>query len=199
MTTTERKQIEYKKISDALPEKTAAQKTRKALCQKYLENIKDDGRFGRIDELISVKPSSRKTRVSKQGKTDITIRFNNGNKIVNKAVERKTNGGRIEDLIQAFEKGNDKFIAYKLDYTVKHTLKDGTIKEEIRKADILALFSQFYNMLEEVGAIKWTNGNNNERAIQVSSKKMFDRLLDWVIPFDVNSVYSMDDFEGLEM
>ncbi len=199
MTTTERKQIEYKKISDALPEKTAAQKTRKALCQKYLENIKDDGRFGRIDELISVKPSSRKTRVSKQGKTDITIRFNNGNKIVNKAVERKTNGGRIEDLIQAFEKGNDKLIAYKIDYTVKHTLKDGTIKEEIRKADILALFSQFYNMLEEVGAIKWTNGNNNERAIQVSSKKMFDRLLDWVIPFDVNNVYSIDDFEGLQM
>ena len=54
-------------------------------------------------------------------------------------------------------------------------------------------------MLEEVGAIKWTNGNNNERAIQVSSKKMYHRLLDWVIPFNVNSVYSMDDFEGLEM
>ena len=199
MTTTERKQIEYKKISDALPEKTAAQRARKTLCKKYLQNLKDDGRFGRIDELISVKPTSRKTRVSKQGKTDIPIRFYNGIKVVNKAAERKTNGGRIEDLIQALEKGNDKFIAYKLDYTVKHTLKDGTIKEEIRKADILALFSQFYNMLEEVGAIKWTNGNNNERAIQVSSKKMFDRLLDWVIPFDVNSVYSMDDFEGLEM
>ena len=199
MTTSERKQSEYKRISDALPEQTKAQRARKALCQKYLENLNDDGRFGRIDELISVKPTSRKTRVSKQGKTDITIRFNNGIKVVNKAVERKTNGGRIEDLIQALEKGNDKFIAYKLDYTVKHTLKNGTIKEEIRKADILALFSQFYNMLEEVGAIKWTNGNNNERAVQVSSKKMFSRLLDWVIPFDVNSVYSMDDFEGLEM
>lgn len=199
MTTTERKQIEYKKISDALPEQTKAQKTRKALCQKYLENLNDDGRFGRIDELISVKPTSRKTRVSKQGKTDITIRFHNGNKVVNKAVERKTNGGRIEDMIQALEKGNDKFIAYKLDYTVTRSLKDGTTKEETRKADIIALFSQFYNMLEEVGAIKWTNGNNNERAIQVSSKKMFDRLLDWVIPFDINSVYSMDDFEGLEM
>ena len=199
MTTTERKQIEYKRISDALPEQTSAQKARKALCLKYLENLNDSGRFGRIDELISVKPSSRKTRVSKQGKTDITVRFHNGNKVVNKAVERKTNGGRIEDLIQALEKGNDKLIAYKLDYTVKHPLKDGTINEEIRKADIIALFSQFYAMLNEVGAIKWTNGNNNERAIQVSSKKMYDRLLDWVIPFDVDSVYSMDDFEGLEM
>ena len=199
MTTSERKQVEYKRIVDVLPEQTSAQKTRKALCQKYLENLNDSGRFGRIDELISVKPTSHKTRVSKQGKTDITIRFHNGNKVVNKAVERKTNGGRIEDLIQALEKGNDKLIAYKIDYTVKHPLKDGTVTEEIRKADIIALFSQFYTMLKEVGAIKWTNGNNNERAIQVSSKKMYDRLLDWVIPFDVNSVYSMDDFEGLEM
>ena len=104
MTTTERKQIEYKRISDALPEKTKAQKARKALCLKYLENLNDDGRFGRIDELTSVKPTSRKTRVSKQGKTDITVRFNNGSKVVNKAVERKTNGGRIEDMIQALEK-----------------------------------------------------------------------------------------------
>lgn len=199
MTTTERKQIEYKRIAEALPEQTSAQRTRKALCLKYLENLNDSGRFGRIDELISVKPTSHKTRVSKQGKTDITIRFHNGNKVVNKAVERKTNGGRIEDLIKALEKGNDKLIAYKLDYTIKHPLKDGTATEEIRQVDIIALFSQFYNMLVEVGAIKWTNGNNNERAIQVSSKKMYERLLDWVIPFDVNSVYSMNDFEGLEM
>lgn len=195
----ERRTQEHLARIEAMPRGTKAQKIRYDLCMKYLYNFKDDGRFGRIDELMAVKATSSKARVAKQGKNDIPVRWNNGTREVNRPAEYKTNGGRIQELIDRLEGGKDKLFAYKLDYTVKHKVKSGEVKTETRQAEIICYFSQFYNMLLEVGAIKLTNGKNSELAIQPSSKKMHERLLEWPIPFDPYNTYCEDDFDGLEM
>ena len=195
----ERRTKEYFERIEAMPQGTKAQKIRYDLCIKYLYNFKDDGRFGRIDELMAVKATSSKTRVAKQGKNDISVRWNNGTREVNRPAEYKTNGGRIEELIDRLEGGKDKLFAYKLDYTVKHKVKSGEVKTETRQVEILCYFSQFYSMLLEVNAIKLTGGNHSELAIQPSSKKMYERLLEWPIPFDPYNTYCEDDFDGLEM
>jgi hypothetical protein len=39
---------------------------------------------------------------------------------------------------------------------------------------------------------------NPEPAIQVSSKRLFERLLDWPIPYEPDTVYTPDDFDGVE-
>ena len=199
MNNSERRTAEYLARIEAMPQGRKAQKIRYDLCMKYLYNFKDDGRFGRIDELMAVKGSSSKTRVAKQGKNDIPVRWNNGTREVNRPAEYKTNGGRIEELIDRLEEGKDKLFAYKLDYTVKHTVKSGKVKSETRQAEVICYFSQFYSMLLEVNAIKHTGGNHSELAIQPSSKKMYERLLEWPIPFDPYNTYCEDDFEGLEM
>ena len=199
MTNSERRTQEYLARIEAMPRGTKAQKIRYDLCMKYLYNFKDDGRFGRIDELMAVKATSSKTRVAKQGKNDIPVRWNNGTREVNRPAEYKTNGGRIEELIDRLEEGKDKLFAYKLDYTVKHTVKSGEVKSETRQAEIICYFSQFYSMLLEINAIKPTGGNHSELAVQANSKKLYERLLEWPIPFDPYNTYCEDDFEGLEM
>ena len=199
MNNSERRTAEYLASIEAMPQGTKAQKIRYNLCIKYLYNFKDDGRFGRIDELMAVKATSSKTRVAKQGKNDIPVRWYNGTREVNRPAEYKTNGGRIEELINRLEEGKDKLFAYKLDYTVKHAVKSGEVKSETRKVEIICYFSQFYSMLLELNAIKPTGGNHSELAIQPSSKKMYERLLEWPIPFDPYNTYCEDDFEGLEM
>ncbi len=199
MNNAERRTQEYLARIEAMRQGTKAQKIRYNLCMKYLYNFKDDGRFGRIDELMAVKASSSKTRVAKQGKNDIPVRWDNGTREVNRPAEYKTNGGRIEELIDRLEEGKDKLFVYKLDYTVKHTVKSGEVKTETRQEEIICYFSQFYSMLLELNAIKLTGGKHSELAIQPSSKKMYERLLEWPIPFDPYNTYCEDDFEGLEM
>ena len=47
---------------------------------RHLTNTADDGRFGRAFELECARTNSRKTRVSKQGQIDVSVKFagNNG-------------------------------------------------------------------------------------------------------------------------
>ena len=71
--------------------------------------------------------------------------------------------------------------------------------DELREIDPVVIPTEvFLNALDRFGATKSTNGKNPEEAIQVSSKKFFDWLLDWPIPFEPDLVYTEEDFEGLE-
>ena len=172
---------------------TKAESIRIANIERYARNIgTDPGAAGRIFELSCASKYSRKTAVAKQGETDLYIKFGKGSV----KAECKTNGGRIEAL---YAPNAPRFVIYKLDFVQKHKAgKHTAAYDEERHIDPVVIpTALFLAKLEEFGAIKSTNGKNPELAIQPSSKKWFEWLLDWPIAYNPEWRYTEDDFEGL--
>ena len=171
------------------------QKARLEEMERHAANADHDcGAWGRVFELECASENSRKTRVSKQGEKDVYIHYGRGYV----AAECKTNGGRIESLRKP---GAPKFIIYRLDFIQKHKATKGgrPAWDEVRTVDpVLIPTAVFLAALDRFGATKSTNGRNPEEAIQVSSKKLYDWLCDWPIPFEPGQHYTAEDFEGLE-
>lgn len=160
----------------------------------------DDGKFGKWFELYVVRELSHKTRVSKQNEVDYFMNID-GKRV---AVEVKTNGGRIESLYKLNEKQRTKTLVI---YTLRHTVpvrvrKDGTIAGgEVRMIEpIICTVEYFLNALESVNAIKVIghNDSDRERAIQKDSKKLYNLLKEYPIPYSKELKYTWDDFEGFE-
>lgn len=173
---------------------TKYEKIRESEILRHAENIgRDDGARGRIFEITCASVHSRKTRVSKQGQADIYIHFERGNY----AAECKTNGGRIGSLRKPKA---PRFVVYQLDFVQKHKAsKTRDAWEEVRHVPAVLIPTEvFLAALDRFGATKSTNGKNPEEAIQVSSKKFYEWLLDWPIPYTPGLHYTADDFEGLE-
>lgn len=170
------------------------QRIRAAEIARHTNNIgHDNGAAGRVFELECASTYSRKTAVAKQGAADVYIKYERGHV----AAECKTNGGRIESL----RKPNaPRFVIYRLRFVQKHKAsKTAPAWEELREIDpVLIPTAVFLAALDRFGATKSTNGKFPEEAIQPSSKKFFEWLLDWPIPFDPALTYTADDFEGLE-
>lgn len=175
---------------------TKYQKIRLEEMEKILANLYDDGRFGRAFELWCARANSKKIRVSAQGRIDCYTLFENENgKRYAVPFECKTNGGRIGDIIARVDAGKDGYIVYMLNY------KASTTKGQTRYiAPIIMKQSLFIKVLRECNAIKPVNrnGKREDWAVQPSSKKMFLRLSDYPIAFDTTSVFSVDDFDGIE-
>lgn len=170
------------------------QAIRAAEIERHTANAnRDDGAMGRVFELECASAYSRKTRVSKQGQADLYIKYGRGTV----KAECKTNGGRIESLRQP---DAPRFVVYRMHFVQKHKAgKHTEAYDEVREIDpVLIPTAVFLAALDRFGATKSTNGKNPEEAIQVSSKKFFEWLLDWPIPYEPNLRYTEDDFEGLE-
>ena len=173
---------------------TKNQLERLATCFYYLQSYNASTQ-GRLQEILSVKDNSKKLDVSKQGKNDFTIRYRKENgRIVNKAVERKINGGRIQNSIDKLNNGKDELFCYSMSICNASTSHRERVIEPI-----ICRFSTFYNVLLECNAIKETKGDRNELAIQASSKQLYLRLLDYPIVYNKFSIYSDDDFDGIEI
>lgn len=155
----------------------------------------DPGALGKIAELEGVTADSHKTDVSGANEVDFYVHI--GSKYNNTPAERKTGGGRIAALRKP---GAPAYVVYSMDFIQKHkACKTGPAWDERRIIDpVIIPTAVFLAALDRFGATKSTNGKNPEEAIQVSSKKFFEWLLDWPIPFEPGLVYSEDDFEGLE-
>jgi hypothetical protein len=168
------------KIS-ALPEKTATERERKAQAFRHLYNAEhDNGAFGRVEEILSHSHGSKITRVRKQGQVDTFVKVD-GKRY---GVEYKTNGGRIESLYS----GSVRFVVYSLD------ICNATTSNKPRHLDPVVLRTEtFLEILEDCGAIKCTNGKNPERAVQPSSKKMFEMLVQYGTPFNPEQNYCADE------
>jgi len=166
---------------------------RQAEIKRHSANLTDDGRNGRIFELTCAGVYSRKTRVSKQGQADVFVRFENGNY----AAECKTNGGRIESLMSAKA---PRFVIYKLDFTQKHkATKTAPAWDEKRSIEPRLIPTElFLKVLHRFNAVKSTNGRNPELAIQPSSKRLYEWLMDYPITYVKGYRYTADDFEGLD-
>lgn len=172
-----------------------------------LQNTCDDGRHGRAFELSCVRVRSNKTRVSKQGKTDVSVKMEINGKIRYIPAECKTNGGRIDDLLSG--KNKSPFVIYRLQFTQKHkATKNAPAREENRFIPaIIVPTDLFLQMLMECNAIKAIahNGVQDGMAIQPSSKKMYERLSAYIenygdcVLFDRERTYADFDFEDLEI
>ncbi len=193
-TTRTKKKLDKSIFMEVFIMSTKYQAMREAEIARHLANAEhDDGARGRAFELACASAYSRKTRVAKQGQADVYIKFGRGTV----RAEVKTNGGRIEGLRSA---SAPRFVIYRLRFVQKHKAgKNTEAWDEVREIDpVLIPTAVFLAALDRFHATKSTNGKNPEEAIQVSSKKFFEWLLDWPIPYSPDLRYTEDDFEGLE-
>lgn len=167
----------------AMPEKTATEKARKANAMRHFANLAhDDGAAGRIREILNKSQHSTATNFARQGKSDCFVwvdgkRYN---------AECKTNGGRVQAL---YSSKAPKFVVYSMDIDNAGTAHQRRVVEPkvLRTSVFLAI-------LEECGALKSTNGTNPEIAIQATSKKLFIAMSKYELTYDANRRYNAEDF-----
>ena len=174
--------------------------------QYELNNTTNQGARGRAFELMCAREKSHKTAVAKQGKTDVSVRVVVNNKVKYLPAECKTNGGRVNDLLDGSNKS--RFVIYKLDFVQKHkATKKAEAWEEIRSTPALLIPTNLFTaMLIDCNAIKEVrhNGEVDGIAIQPSSKRMFERLIAYAenfpdMEFSPEADYEDWMFEGLEL
>lgn len=165
-----------------------------------LSDERDCGRWGKAAEVLNVSDTARKVSVAKQGKVDGYF-YLDGKR---KAVEHKTNGGRIGALYR-LAKPEKAFIVYAMDFETRQTFKkDGTprpTKHYVVPAVILKV-SDFLAILEHCNATKvigHKGKGDDEVAIQGDSAKLAKCLADYPITFDPNYHYTSEDFEDIEL
>ena len=153
----------------------------------------DSGLFGKIAELLSHDSDSTITRVQKQGATDLYVIID-GKRT---KCEYKTNGGRIESLYRV-RKPEASYIVYELDFTpAPRKLKDGTIVySERRYVKKLMTVADFLGIIEDTKAVKIASHKGQcdaERAVQCSSKKLYNALMNGnFTDYDRNKTYLSD-------
>lgn len=164
-------------------------------------NTKDCGGRGRAFELMCAFDGSHKTKVAEQNEVDVKVKIIRDNgRIWYAPTECKTNGGRVDELL--VEKPKAKFVIYRLEYTqkLKNSVDVRTVPPVIIPTNL------FVTALKKINAIKVINkkGVFDGYGIQVSSKKLYEKLLDYIdnygdaILFDNQKTYEEWDFEGLE-
>ena len=183
------------------------EKIRSEKVEKILQNAADSGRFGRAFELSCARTNSAKISVSKQGQKDISVKMEVNGKIRYIPAECKTNGGRIDDLLNG--KNKSPFIVYRLQFIQKHkATKTAPEWEEVRAVPAVIVPTElFLQMIVECNALKAINHNGVQDGIgiQPSSKKMYERLTAYIenygdcVLFDNERTYADFDFEGLEL
>lgn len=174
---------------------------------RILSNTADPGRFGKVKELLRARRLSRKTSVSAQDKTDNHVAIRYEEKIRYIGAESKTNGGRVEKIINGTQK--EKFVIYSLEFTQKHkATKTAPAREERREIpDIIIPTELFRSLLLELGCYKDIahGGKVDGIGIQPSSKKLYQRLVAYIdnygdsVLFDPDKVYDSWELEGLEI
>ena len=172
-----------------------------------LNNSKNPGAMGRAFELSCARTGSRKVSVSKQGQTDVSVKVLVNGKAKYLPAECKTNGGRVNDLLDGSNKSA--FVIYRLDFTQKFkATKTAPAREEARHVPpVIIPTDLFVAMLIDCNAIKAIGhgGVQDGIAIQPSSKRMYERLIAYIdnygeaVLFDNTKTYEAWDFEGLEI
>lgn len=174
----------------------------------YIEklNANNNGYKGILFEMSCARDGSHKTSVSKQGQTDVFVKVLVNEKARYLPAECKTNGGRVDDLLNGTNKS--KFVIYKLDFVQKHkATKKADAWDEIRSVPaVIVPTPLFVAMLTECNATKAVahGGIQDGIAIQPSSKRMYERLVAYIenfpdMVFSPENTYEDWMFEGLEL
>lgn len=174
---------------------------RQANIERHQNNKKDNGGKGRAFELMCAREKSHKTRVSEQNQIDVHIKMEVNGKIVYAPAECKTNGGRVDEMINGTTKA--KYVIYRLEYNqkLKNSVDVRTVPPVVIPTNL------FLAMLEELNIIKAINRNGilDGYGIQVSSKKLYITLQNYIedyaeaVLFDNAKTFEDWELEGLEM
>lgn len=157
----------------------------------------DNGAHGRVFELQNARDGSLKCGISKGKQADnyFCVLQADGSKI-RYELESKTNGGRVDEVMEKLSRGREFFIAYSLSICNKNT------NNKLREAEpIVCPASVFIAALEECGALKAVNGRDGQQngiAIQVTKKAWFEWVSDFPVKWDKDWEYSWFDFVELE-
>lgn len=173
---------------------------RELAIERHKNNECDPGGKARAFELECARPKSRKCSVSEQNEVDVFIKMEVHGKISYVPAEVKTNGGRVDELLNGTTKA--KFVIYRLEYTQK--LKNSTDERKI--PPVVIPVGMFLKTLQELNAIKAINkkGVLDGYGIQVSSKKLYLRLLEYIenygdsVLFDNKKTFADWDFDGIQ-
>ena len=153
----------------------------------------DNGAAGRVFELMNARDGSTKCGVSKGKQADnyVSIIQPDGSK-KRYELESKTNGGRVDEVMEKLARGREFFVAYSLSICNKNT--GNKVRET---APIICPASEFISALEECGALKAVNGQDgvqNGIAIQASKKSWFEWVDSYPVKWDRDFDYSWYDF-----
>ena len=182
----------------SLEKPTKWEQYRLATAKRIIANERDDGRWGRLFELLFVGDTSHKTKVAKQGKIDGYFWLNGKRH----KVEYKTNGGRIGALLGAV-KPDTEYIIYIMDFTTRtYTKKDGSTGGGKHYTSTACIFTvaDFLKLVEHLNATKTlTKKGISELAVQGDSAKLCKALQDYPLEFNPDNRYTTNDFEELEL
>ena len=171
---------------------------RLAEARRIIANERDDGRYGRLFELLFVGDTSHKTKVAKQGKVDGYFWLNGKRH----KVEYKTNGGRIGSLLRKISPDTE-YIIYIMDFTTRtYAKKDGSIGggKHYTSAACIFTVADFLKLLDHLNATKvLTKDGIKEPAVQGDSAKLCKALWDYPIEFNPDNRYTSEDFEELTL
>lgn len=184
LTSKEKEALKLIAIEEAKNTKTS--KARAEEMKRLFANRCSDtcGWFGRLVEVSNHTKTSRMVKVARQGKNDTVVKLEVNGKVKYIPAEVKTNGGRIGSLLDAKA---PMFVVYSMN------ICNSATTNMVRKIKPkVMLTSDFIEVLKACNAIKNTNGNNPEPAIQVSSKKMYYQLLE-ATNFEADKVYKLED------
>lgn len=170
--------------------KKTLEQVRQENINKILARPNDDGKKGKAFELENARRGSKKIYVAKAGEADGCAKFRINGKIKYVKVEFKTNGGRVEDIAKS------EFCVYRLDICNSSTSNIRRYVDPVIIPSKVFLDYLYANNL--VKAIN-RNGMLDGYGIQASSKKLYLALQDWCIPYDKDTVYTYEDFEGLTL
>ena len=179
-----------------------AKEIREQMAANYMANTFDCGRKGRAFELAVTLEKSRKVRVSKQGQVDVYIKLRRDNgKVAYIPAEAKTNGGRIEELLNG---SKAQYIIYSMiDVPVpqgKKAKAEGKPMEYRNIKPVVIPKALFLAKLKEFNAIKAINRNGelDGYGIQVTSKLWYEWLSVYPTTWEQGYTYEEWEFEGIE-
>lgn len=175
---------------------------RQAKAEEYLANVNDNGREGRAFELRVTLDGSAKVRVSAQGRVDVHIRLlNEQGKVTYAPAEAKTNGGRVEELLNG---SKVQFVIYAMQNVAvpqgKKAKAEGKPVEYRNIPAVVIPKELFLAKLKEFNAIKVINRNGEQDGygIQVTSKKWYEWLKEYPVIWEQGYTYENWMFEGLD-
>lgn len=176
------------------------QEKRKKAIEFHENNTHDQGGRGRAFELMCARDKSHKCKIAEQNETDVHIKMEVNGKITYIPAECKTNGGRVDELLNGTTKA--KYIIYRLEFAQK--LKNSV---DVRIVPPVVIPTNlFLETLQEINAIKAINkkGVLDGYGIQVSSKRLYLRLLEYIdnygdcVLFDNEKTFDDWAFDGIE-
>ena len=144
----------------------------------------DSGAGGKLKELSLALENSRKNGVSTVGQKDCHLRWWNGEKVVIRPFESKTNGGRLGSV---YNSNPDSLIIYSINMNNSNTNYQSRIAE-----NRLFTVAEFIELAERTGAVKMSSKEPIEPQLAPTKKAFWEAIRDWDRVYTVGEVVNWE-------